>query len=183
MLIAMVALSAQPASPLPSDRLTFGGFVARFGADGTFALQGEGWPPFRGTWKRHGTLIDLLVPGAQDGCDKPGRYRFRVRDAQVSFDLVSDGCTPRRMILDRSTWVPVGERKTIPERHIVRTVLDATPLPKDAGTGPGHWPSFRGPQASGIAEGQHLPDTWDVKTGESILWRTPIAGLDRKSVV
>ncbi|HWS54422.1 MAG TPA: PQQ-binding-like beta-propeller repeat protein, partial [Pyrinomonadaceae bacterium] len=47
----------------------------------------------------------------------------------------------------------------------------------------GSWPSFRGPQASGVAEGQNLPDRWDGKTGENVLWRTPIPGLAHSSPV
>ena len=46
-----------------------------------------------------------------------------------------------------------------------------------------NWPSFRGPQASGIAEKQNLPDRWDASTGENILWRTPIPGLAHSSPV
>ena len=30
----------------------------------------------------------------------------------------------------------------------------------------GSWPSFRGPQASGVADGQKLPDRWNARTGE-----------------
>ncbi|MBD0326811.1 MAG: PQQ-binding-like beta-propeller repeat protein, partial [Pyrinomonadaceae bacterium] len=47
----------------------------------------------------------------------------------------------------------------------------------------GNWPSFRGPQASGVASRQNLPDRWDAKTGENILWRTPIPGLAHSSPV
>ncbi len=47
----------------------------------------------------------------------------------------------------------------------------------------GAWPSFRGPQASGIADGQHLPDTWDVQTGKNVLWRTPVPGLGHSSPI
>jgi outer membrane protein assembly factor BamB len=47
----------------------------------------------------------------------------------------------------------------------------------------GSWPSFRGPQASGVADGANLPDTWNVKTGSNVLWRTPIPGLSHSSPV
>jgi outer membrane protein assembly factor BamB len=47
----------------------------------------------------------------------------------------------------------------------------------------GSWPSFRGRRASGVADGQHLPDRWDVAKGENILWRTPIPGLAHSSPV
>jgi outer membrane protein assembly factor BamB len=39
------------------------------------------------------------------------------------------------------------------------------------------WPQFRGPNATGIGEGQHPPLTWDVKTGENVQWKTAIPGL------
>ena len=53
--------------------------------------------------------------------------------------------------------------------------------PADAGAGT--WPSFRGREASGVADGQNLPDTWNVQTGQNILWRTPIPGLAHSSPI
>ncbi|MBO0800764.1 MAG: PQQ-binding-like beta-propeller repeat protein, partial [Blastocatellia bacterium] len=47
----------------------------------------------------------------------------------------------------------------------------------------GNWPSFRGPQASGVAEKQNLPDHWDGKKGENILWRKTIPGLAHSSPI
>lgn len=46
-----------------------------------------------------------------------------------------------------------------------------------------NWPSFRGPQASGVAEGQKTPTTWNTKTGENVLWKTSIPGLGHSSPV
>lgn len=40
-----------------------------------------------------------------------------------------------------------------------------------------NWPCFRGPSASGVAEGYPTPVKWDVEGGENVLWKTPIAGL------
>src|SRR6185436_12136805 len=37
--------------------------------------------------------------------------------------------------------------------------------------------------ASGVADGQHLPDTWNVTTGENVLWKTPIPGLAHSSPI
>ena len=56
------------------------------------------------------------------------------------------------------------------------------PLPPVA-TGTGHWPSFRGAEASGAAEKQNLPDTWNPVTGEHVLWKTPIPGLAHSSPI
>ena len=48
--------------------------------------------------------------------------------------------------------------------------------PGNAATPP-NWPQFRGPQASGIAEGKPLPKKFDIKTGENIAWKVPTPGL------
>jgi outer membrane protein assembly factor BamB len=56
------------------------------------------------------------------------------------------------------------------------------PLPA-AAPDTGSWPSFRGRLATGVAEGQNLPDRWDAGKGENILWRTPIAGLAHSSPI
>ena len=40
-----------------------------------------------------------------------------------------------------------------------------------------NWPAFRGSMSRGIAVGQNLPSKWDVKTGENIVWKTPVNGL------
>lgn len=45
------------------------------------------------------------------------------------------------------------------------------------------WPSFRGPAASGVADGQNPPALWDAVTGHNILWKTPIPGLGHSSPV
>jgi outer membrane protein assembly factor BamB len=46
-----------------------------------------------------------------------------------------------------------------------------------------HWPSFRGPDASGVAAGGEPPLTWDVGAGTNVAWRTPIPGLGHSSPV
>jgi outer membrane protein assembly factor BamB len=190
LIVAMVAMSGAAISPqnpsavaLPSTPLTFGAFTARFNADGTFTLEGTGWPPFKGAWTIGGAEIQLDAPINEDGCRTPGRYRVSVRDRRISFDVVGDTCVPRRMILDRSTWLPAGESEPIPERNIVRTAA-ATPtaLPRLA-TAANTWPSFRGPLASGIAEHQNLPDRWNAERGENVLWRTAIPGLAHSSPI
>jgi len=44
-------------------------------------------------------------------------------------------------------------------------------------TSPQNWPSFRGPNASGVADGQHPPLTWDVEKSKNIQWKTSIPGF------
>src|SRR5512145_3355892 len=40
-----------------------------------------------------------------------------------------------------------------------------------------NWPSFRGTNASGVADGHPAPVKWNATTGEGILWKTPIPGV------
>ena len=68
-----VLSGGQAPAPLPAGPLTFGDFTARFLPDGTFALDGEGWPPFKGTWKADGQQIELVVArSAPEGCGGRG---------------------------------------------------------------------------------------------------------------
>jgi outer membrane protein assembly factor BamB len=46
-----------------------------------------------------------------------------------------------------------------------------------------HWPTFRGPNASGIAEGFSTATQWNVPGGENVKWKTPIPGLGHSSPV
>ena len=46
-----------------------------------------------------------------------------------------------------------------------------------------NWPSFRGPNASGIADGQAPPIRWNAATQQNVAWRTPIPGLGHSSPV
>ncbi len=46
-----------------------------------------------------------------------------------------------------------------------------------------NWPSFRGPGASGVADGVNLPLKWDASSGTNIAWKTPIPGLAHSSPI
>jgi outer membrane protein assembly factor BamB len=45
------------------------------------------------------------------------------------------------------------------------------------------WPSFRGLDASGVAEGAPAPTTWDVPGNKNLKWRVPVPGLAHSSPV
>ena len=56
----------------------------------------------------------------------------------------------------------------------------------NAGTGllsAQHWPTFRGPGGSGVADAQPLPTSWDASRSAAILWKTPLPGLGHSSPV
>jgi outer membrane protein assembly factor BamB len=46
-----------------------------------------------------------------------------------------------------------------------------------------NWPSFRGPGASGVAEGKNMPVKWDAEKSVNVLWKVPIPGLAHSSPV
>jgi len=182
-LAAGMAAGAQSPSPtLPSTPMTYGDLTATFAADGTFTLGGGGWRQLSGTWKAANGEAEFALTNPPNGCAEPGRFRYRIDGRTVRFVLITDACMPRRMMLTDSVWLPVGETPAFPPRRIVRSGPSTPALPA-ATSAEGSWPSFRGPVASGVADGQQLPDTWDGPRGEHILWRTPIPGLGHSSPV
>ncbi|MCG8605421.1 PQQ-binding-like beta-propeller repeat protein [bacterium] len=46
-----------------------------------------------------------------------------------------------------------------------------------------NWPSFRGPHASGTADGKALPIEWNIATSHNIKWKAPIPGLAHSSPI
>jgi len=64
--------------------------------------------------------------------------------------------------------------------EVVRAVPAAVRTDDEPDT---NWPQFRGPQARGVADGFETPISWDIESGESIYWRTPIPGLAHSSPV
>ena len=49
--------------------------------------------------------------------------------------------------------------------------------------GADNWPSFRGPSASGVAEGSPPPVSWDVPANRNVKWRVQVAGLAHSSPI
>jgi len=77
----------------------------------------------------------------------------------------------------------LGSQRAPAARRIVRTAAERLPPLPAAAPSAGNWPSFRGAEASGVAEGQNLPDTWNVQSRTNVLWRTTIPGLSHSSPV
>src|ERR1700754_4577119 len=143
---------------LPTTPLTMRSFALRFDVAGTFTLEGAGWPSMDGTWTTSGNAVTLQNKSGPQSCGEPGKYTFAVDGGRVSLTVVDDNCQPRRMILDRSQWMPPGAVAPAATRTIVRSAGTAkTPMPA-AAKAEGSWPSFRGHEAAGVSEGQNLPD-------------------------
>lgn len=182
-ILAAIAPAIAAQSSLPAVPLVIRDFTLQFDPSGTFSLSGEGWPSMSGSWRASGNEVTLVQQQGPDACAAAGVYTFAIDGQRVDFSVVKDDCTPRRMIIDRSSWLPRGVAATIAARAITRTAGSATgPLPV-AAPGAGHWPSFRGSEAAGVAEQQNLPVRWNPATNENILWKTPIPGLAHSSPI
>src|SRR6476659_333450 len=44
-----------------------------------------------------------------------------------------------------------------------------------------NWPSFRGPNASGVADGTNPPTIWDLEKSQNVLRKTNVPGLSHSS--
>jgi outer membrane protein assembly factor BamB len=75
--------------------------------------------------------------------------------------------------------------------HLSLITSDPRPLttaeaPADDSAPPGEvrpWPQFRGPLASGIADGQGVPVSWSVESGQNIRFKTALPGLALSSPI
>jgi outer membrane protein assembly factor BamB len=172
-------------SSIPNEPLVFGAFLATFSPDGSFEITGEGWPPMKGRYEVSGSEIELLsqTEETEEGCDQPGRFTYRAEAGHLELELIEDPCQMRGMVLNNSDWRPVDEEIVVPERRIVLTSADSVIEIPSMSTSEGSWPSFRGPAASGVADGMNLPPTWNGETGENILWRTDVPGLGHSSPI
>jgi outer membrane protein assembly factor BamB len=66
----------------------------------------------------------------------------------------------------------------------LRTVLGAAALMlATASISAQNWPSFRGPNASGVSNGPSTALKWNVAGGENVLWKTPVPGMAVSSPV
>src|SRR5215470_6250706 len=62
-------------------------------------------------------------------------------------------------------------------------LLLATPIASQKKSVNDNWPSFRGDHATGVADGQNLPELWDGEKGTAIKWKTTIPGLAHSSPI
>jgi hypothetical protein len=187
---------------MPSGVLTYLTYTARFASDGRFEIDGtiEGMGRFRfdGNWSRTCDRLDLRgsldaagaklfamtgMPPEAMICPNTGTYRVGFNGADVTFDVESDACGPRRMVLDRTRWRPAGTAERPPTRDFVATAASPRPRIPTPSPDPRPWPSFRGREASGVADGQQLPDQWNVDSKQNVLWRPAIPGLAHSSPI
>lgn len=74
------------------------------------------------------------------------------------------------------------EMKTRSSRRRWRIALTALPLLAGSAAAQ-DWPSFRGPNGSGVSAGTGTPSTWNVARAEGVRWKTAIPGLAHASPI
>ncbi len=63
------------------------------------------------------------------------------------------------------------------------SAITILPSAAEKKTGNANWPSFRGPNACGVADGYPLPAVWDVASSKNVRWTASIPGLGLSSPV
>jgi outer membrane protein assembly factor BamB len=130
---------------------------------------------------KEGRLLAAAGPSGQFVLRATARGAFQAigYDTQLTFERQGDRVTG---LVVRSTTEPLLFTRVVTStgRRPKAGPGDEKPA---AVTAPQNWPSFRGPHASGVADGQQPPTRWDVEKGGPRLWKTPIPGLGHSSPI
>ena len=115
-----------------------------------------------------------------------------VERADLTVAFAGRGGTTERMIVTLPNNTFALERMTVPAAATSAATpakppaaAPATPaLPRVvARTAPRPWPSFRGANAAGSADGQGAAADWDVASGRNIRWKAEIPGIANSSPI
>jgi outer membrane protein assembly factor BamB len=93
-------------------------------------------------------------------------FDFQRKDGRVTGFALKSGSSPGRPF-ERVEAKTAAKETALPEA-IEPTGVVAKPM---------NWPQFRGPGATGVADGQFPPTSFDVPKGKNVRWKTPIPGL------
>src|SRR5207244_5160625 len=158
------ALKQAGAKPLPTasveDRTAWEKLVGTYESDGGAKMVltlNEAGLVYGGRWLKP-TGSDTFVPLGSEGV----RLRVERRGGEVA-----------RITMTRFT----AEYSFYRFRKPVEGPVAPPEIGREAGGPPLNWPSFRGPDGTGVADGQQPPVTWDIKEGKNVRWKTPIPGL------
>jgi outer membrane protein assembly factor BamB len=120
---------------------------------------------------------------------------------EISFDMVGrsqevsfpgrGGMVERMVVGDKATTLslrPIDEaesREAAPVRSADSTSSEerSSDLERVTRSSPSPWPQFRGPNGSGVADGQGVPLEWDATTGKGVKWKMPIPGFSVSSPI
>jgi outer membrane protein assembly factor BamB len=112
--------------------------------------------------------VSVLTPKGSDVFEPVGQE-------QSTYRFEREGDKASRLIVKRFTAEMNFFRSELKPAPKVTAAAQDTADAKVAA--PLNWANFRGPESTGLADGQHPPTTWNGKDGTNVRWKTPIPGL------
>jgi len=73
--VAVLASWFAAQGAIPGGLLVFGGFAGEFFANGSYRIEGDGWPALIGTFTLTDSEFVMLPSEGASECTGPGRYR------------------------------------------------------------------------------------------------------------
>lgn len=146
----------------------------------------ESWKPVAGTYESENggkltvevlaTGVAIRRGGSHQALQASGPDTFRPLGLESSTYVFqrNNGVVDRVILKLYTAEISYYRSETKPAPKLVTLAHEDGKIPVAA---PLPWPSFRGTNGSGVADGQRPPLTWDVKKGIHVRWKTPIPGL------
>jgi outer membrane protein assembly factor BamB len=172
-LLASASVPPRPRPPYTLDPARQRAYVGRYrrgdGAEFTLSERGEG--------------VALEAAGQPELVLRPvGPDRFESPSGDIGALFGGRADTVEWLRLNRSGDVSSLSLMTSnPQPLPTAAAAGSVASPPREATRP--WPSFRGPQASGIGDGQGAPLTWNVAAGRNVRFKTPIPGIALSSPI
>lgn len=115
---------------------------------------------------------------SQQGLPEPTRFARKAEDAPPEDDAAGEDAAEGAETAVAETAEAEGADADADESAAEAEARRAEPT----GVAEVNWPAFRGPNAAGTAQGSP-PLTWDLESGENVLFRVPILGRGHASPV
>ncbi|MGH9870337.1 MAG: PQQ-binding-like beta-propeller repeat protein [Candidatus Polarisedimenticolia bacterium] len=147
-----------------------------------------------GKFRGQGGEVTVAVKGDALSVSGGGVTDLILQPVEEGLFESADGTTAMAFA-GRSTlieWATMNRDGELLQLGMVTTTSDPLPMKKAEGapadaaaprTEARPWPQFRGPGASGIADGQGVPLQWSVSKQENIRFKTPVPGIALSSPV
>lgn len=113
-----------------------------------------------------------------------GESSFKGEDGSAEIRFSGRGGIVERLVVARNDSFQVFYPFDPKAETAAETLIEADGAGGDHPRGePRNWPSFRGPNGSGTADGQGAPVRWNPADGANIAWKTAIPGIANSSPI
>jgi outer membrane protein assembly factor BamB len=111
-----------------------------------------------------------------------GEREFRSGDGELEISFWGRLGTVESVTLYREGQPPLSMRHSIAQ-PLGAEAYDYDGAGEAAAAAGENWPQFRGPNASGVGDGDGLAAVWDVEAGTGIRWQVELPGLGNASPI